>query len=168
VSALSAVDIALLVAIGMSAFVGLLRGVVREVLSLVVWTASAVVAFAWSARLATRLSPYIEHADARLVAAFALLFLGVLLAGGILSWLIGKVIETSGLSGVDRLLGVVFGALRGGVLCIVAIVMLRPFAAETPWWRSSLVIERLQPFEAFVLDLFDETAAFLRAVSKEL
>jgi len=167
-SALNAVDVALLVAIAVSAAVGLLRGVVREVLSLIVWTAAAVVAFAWSTRLSQRLVPYIDHADARVVAAFALLFLGILLAGGIVTWLVGKLIHTTGLSGVDRLLGFVFGALRGGVLCIVAIVMLRPFVADAPWWRSSLVIERLQPFETFVLELFDETAGFVRAVSKEL
>lgn len=165
---ITAVDLVLLIAIGVSAVVGLVRGLIREVLSLVVWTGAALIAFAYAGRVATRLEPWLGQEDVRTVAAFAILFFGVLIAGGLFSWLAAKAIASSGLSFVDRLLGFAFGGLRGGVLCIAAIVMLRPFVSDSAGWRSSRVIERLEPFEALVLQLFDDTAGFVRAVSDEL
>jgi membrane protein required for colicin V production len=165
---LTGVDVAMLVVVTVSAVLGLWRGLVREVLSLVAWIAAAVLALALAPRVGALLASHIEQENARFVASFALVFFGTLLAGGLITWLVGKLVDTSGLAGLDRPLGFAFGGLRGAVLCIVAMVMLRPFAAETAWWRSSVVIDQLEPYESLVVELFDETADVVGALSKQL
>lgn len=159
---MTAVDIGILTVIAISAIIGLVRGLVREVLSLVVWLGACVVALGFAGEVANRLEAYFTDAAARFAAAFALLFLGTLIAGAILQWGIGKLITSSGLSGMDRVLGFGFGGARGAVLVIVAMVMLRPFSGSETWWHASTMINALEPYESRVLQLFDTTAATVR------
>jgi membrane protein required for colicin V production len=165
---MTVLDVSLLVAIVVSGLIGLWRGLVREVLSLVVWVAAAVLALALAPRVADLLAPHLAHEQARFATSIALVFLGTVVAGGIATWLIVKLVDTSGLTALDRTLGLAFGVARGAVLCIVAMIMLRPFAGDAPWWQSSVVIANLEPFESLVLELFDETAALVRGFTRQL
>jgi len=163
---LGGIDIVILGVLGISAIIGLVRGLVREVLSLAVWLGAFILAMAFSGPLAQVLEPYIEHASARFFVGFAGIFVGVLVAGGFAQWLTRRLIETSGLSGMDRTLGLVFGGLRGAIVCIVSLMMLRPYAGEEAWWRASVMIEALAPFESVVLGAFDETAAVVSGLTQ--
>ncbi len=161
---MNGIDIAIMVLIVVSAAIGLVRGFVREVLSLAVWLAAFVVALAMSGRFAELLLPYVADDKARFVSAFALLFVGTLVAGSIAQWLIGKLVSSTGLTGMDRMLGLLFGGLRGAVLVIVAIVMLRPFSGGESWWRGSTMIGALGPYESYVIELFDTTSRVVRSL----
>jgi len=70
----------------------------------------------------------------------------VLLVGGLLNYLLGRLVESTGLSGTDRLLGGVFGAARGLalVLTVLLVAGLTPLPAD-PWWQQSQSIARLMP-----------------------
>jgi len=133
-----------------SAIIGLSRGFVREALSLVIWGVAIVVALMFAERVALALPNRIEGDSLRFILAFALLFVAALIVGAVVQWLLHQLISTTGLSGTDRLLGLVFGGARGAVLCIVAIIALRPFAAEQNWWRTSRAIPVLESFETQV------------------
>ena len=132
--------------VAISILVGAIRGFIKEAFSLAVWAAAFLVAFQYSGILALQLENHIELPSARNALAFSGLFLVVLLIGGLLTFLIGKLVEKTGLSGTDRLLGGVFGGIRGLVLVIALMLVagLTP-VPQDPWWNSSRSIQSLLP-----------------------
>ncbi len=139
-------DFAVLGIIAISILVGAIRGFIKEAFSLAVWAAAFLVAFQYSGTLALELESHIELPSARTALAFAGLFLAVLLVGGLLTFLVGKLVEKTGLGGTDRLLGGVFGGIRGLVLVIalMLVVGLTPVPQDS-WWQSSRSIQSLLP-----------------------
>lgn len=140
------VDYAILGIIAISILVGAIRGFIKEAFSLAVWAAAFLVAFQYSGALALQLESHIELPSARTALAFAGLFIGVLLVGGLLTFLVGKMVEKTGLSGTDRLLGGVFGGVRGVVLIVALMLVagLTPLPRD-PWWQTSYFVQRLMP-----------------------
>jgi len=139
-------DYVILGVIAISILVGAIRGFVKEAFSLAVWAAAFLVAFQYSGALALQLENHIELPSARTSLAFAGLFLSVLLVGGLLTFLVGKLVEKTGLSGTDRLLGGVFGGVRGLalVLAMMLVAGLTP-VPQDPWWQQSRTIQSLMP-----------------------
>jgi membrane protein required for colicin V production len=91
---------------------------------------------------------------------FAGLFIAVLLVGGLINYLLGKLVQSTGLSGTDRLLGGVFGAARGLALVVVLLLVsgFTPIPAD-PWWKESATIERLMPLVEWSADLLPDNVA---------
>lgn len=139
-------DYIVLAIIAISILVGSIRGFVKEAFSLTVWAAAFFIAFQYSGALAIHLEDHIALPSARTSLAFAGLFLSVLLVGGLLTFLVGKLVEKTGLSGTDRLLGGVFGGIRGlaVVLAIILVAGLTPIPQD-PWWKQSRAIQSLMP-----------------------
>ncbi|NND44367.1 MAG: CvpA family protein [Xanthomonadales bacterium] len=139
-------DWVLLGTIGLSVLVGGLRGFVKEVFALAVWIAAFLVAFQFSGAVAERLADTVSLPSARTALAFGGLFLAVLLVGALATYLVGKLVESTGLSGTDRLLGGVFGAARGLMLCVLMILGagFTPLPRD-PWWQESFMIDALLP-----------------------
>jgi len=139
-------DYVVLGIIVISILVGAIRGFIKEAFSLAVWAAAFLVAFQYSGAIAMQLEGHIELPSARTALAFSGLFLLVLLVGGLVTFLIGKLVEKTGLSGTDRLLGGVFGGVRGLVLVLAVILVagLTP-VPQDPWWQSSRSIQSLLP-----------------------
>ena len=129
-----------------SILVGAIRGFIKEAFSLAVWAAAFLVAFQYSGALAVYLEPHVELPSARTALAFAGLFLVILLVGGLLTFLVGKLVEKTGLSGTDRLLGGVFGGVRGLFIVLVLILVagLTP-VTQDPWWQQSRMVQSLLP-----------------------
>ena len=139
-------DYAVIGIIVVSILVGAIRGFIKEAFSLAVWAAAFLVAFQYSGAVALQLESHIELPSARTALAFVGLFLAVLLVGGLVTFLIGKLVEKTGLSGTDRLLGGVFGGIRG--LCLVLAIMLVAGLTpvpQDPWWQQSRTIQSLMP-----------------------
>lgn len=139
-------DIAVLAAIAVSVLVGLLRGFITEVFSLLTWAAAFFVAYTYGGEIALLMQDQVTLPSARMVIGFAGLFLAVLLVGGLLNYLIGRLVEATGLSGTDRLVGGFFGAARGLAMVIAFLLVagFTPLPAD-PWWKESSVIHRLMP-----------------------
>ena len=123
--------------IALSAVVSLWRGFVREAFSLVTWAAAFIVARLFSPHLDTYLTQTIEMPSLRMAAAFGLLFVTVLIAGAIIGKLIQLLVKATGLSGTDRVLGMVFGALRGVLVVTVLVALFRPMIEDDEWWQAS-------------------------------
>ena len=156
-------DYAIIAIIAASVLVGALRGFIKEVFSLAVWAAAFMVAYHFSGDVAELMESAVTLPSARTAMGFAGLFIAVLLVGGLINYLLGKLVETTGLSGTDRLLGGVFGAARGLALVVVLLLVcgFTPIPAD-PWWKDSATIQRLIP-------LVDWSAAHLpEAVSEHL
>ena len=154
---LPAADIVILSLILLSAVIGLFRGLVKELLSLVVWVCAIVGATVFASPLSEYLTAVDANRPIRVAIAFAVVFFGVLIAGGLLQWSLAKLIQSTGLGGTDRFLGFVFGALRGGLVVIGALIVVRPFAETSAWWEESLVRPELLVFEDGILELFRTT-----------
>ena len=142
---LNGIDIVLLAIVALSSVVGLWRGFVVEVMSLVAWVAAFWLAFSFGDEAAGLFAAYVSTPSARLLLGYALLFIGALVVGGLATWLIGKLVRSTGLSGTDRMLGLGFGLLRGAALaCVLVLVMGFTPMPQDPWWQESRVLPGFQ------------------------
>ena len=139
-------DLAIIGIITLSAIIGIVRGLVREVISLLTWILAFWVAFSFSSNLAPVFSTHIDSASLRYGLAFFCLFVLFLMLGGFVNFLIAKVIKTVGLKSTDRLLGVFFGAIRG--VFLVGLLLLLGTGGnftQATWWRGSSLIPEFEP-----------------------
>lgn len=146
------VDSIILAVIALSVLVGLARGLVREVLSLAMWACALLVARFYFPRLQPLLAEWIASESIRMAAAFLIIVLVVLVVGTLIGHLVTRLVDRSGLTGTDRLLGGLFGAVRGGLLIAMAVFL----AALTPlpedaWWQDSALVGRFQALAEQVL-----------------
>ncbi len=135
------VDYAIIGVIALSVLIGLVRGLVREALSLVAWIIAIWVAFSFAHHLADALMEKITSPPLRLAAAFIALFLITLILAGVANFFIAKLVSKAGIGGADHALGGVFGGARGAV--IVALLVLlggaTPVIKDTGWQESMLI-----------------------------
>jgi membrane protein required for colicin V production len=150
---LAGVDIIILIVVLVSALIGLARGLLKEVLSLASWLAAFILALYFAPAVAERLAGYLADQSVRLVVAFILVFLTTLFAGGVLQWLAGTLVKTTGLTGTDRFLGFLFGGARGVLAALVVLIALHQFAEAGQWWQTSVLVPELLAFEQDVLAL---------------
>jgi len=138
-------DIVILAIIGISALVSLLRGFLREVLSLLAWVLAFWVAFTFAPLVAGVLDPYVEVPSIRFLLGFAGLFVTTLLAVSLLGHIIVKLVNQTGLTGTDRMLGFLFGMARGGVVVLILVLLAGlTQVPRDPWWRESGLIAHFQ------------------------
>lgn len=149
---MATVDIVILIVVLLSAVIGLVRGLLKEVLSLASWVAAFILALYFAPPVSDRLAVQLADESVRLVVAFIAVFLVTLIAGGIVQWLAGLLVKSTGLSGTDRFLGFVFGSARGVLACVVTLIALRRFAEAGDWWDGSVLVPQLLAFENQVLD----------------
>ena len=143
---MSAVDWVLLAIVGISALLGLMRGFVGVLASLAAWVLAGWVAFRFGAQVALVLASDGEPGPGQLLAGYGLSFLVVLLAVGLVGWLVRKLVHSVGLSGLDRLLGLVLGFARGAlVACLLVLLMGLTELPRTPEWRASPVVPVFVP-----------------------
>ena len=155
-------DYAILGIFALSILVGLWRGFIKEVFALAVWVAALWLAFQFSGALAELLEVAITLPSARSALAFTGIFVGVLLVGGLATFLLGKLVESTGLDGTDRLLGAVFGAIRGLALVLLWILVagFTPLPQD-PWWQESHGIRALLPAAEWAAGFLPESVAEL-------
>lgn len=135
------IDWAIIAVVVISSLVSLRRGFVKEALSLCAWVIAGIVAWLFGGALAEHLVAYIETPSLRIIAACSLLFVATLLVGALVNFLVGELVRVTGLSGTDRVLGMVFGAARGALLVVIAVglVSLAP-VHEDSWWQQSTLV----------------------------
>lgn len=131
-------DMALLGGLLGSVVLGAWRGLVTELLALMGWVVAWLAARFLGADVA-RYVPLGQPGDQlNLLSGMVLAFVGAWLAWALLSWGISQLIQASGLGGSDRLLGAVFGLLRGllAALAVYVLVSMTP-VAQADVWRAS-------------------------------
>ncbi|WP_376691538.1 CvpA family protein [Wenzhouxiangella sp. EGI_FJ10409] len=151
-------DYAIVGIVLVSMVVSLFRGFIREVFSLLVWIAAVYAALQAAGPLALQLEGVIEVPSVRVIIAFVGVFLVVLAIGGLINYLLGKLVDGTGLSGTDRLFGAVFGALRGLAIVLAAVIVagFTPFVQD-PWWQQSMLLPEMERMATWLVELFPES-----------
>jgi membrane protein required for colicin V production len=146
---MTAFDYTVLLIVGVSILISVMRGLVREALALVGWVAAIWVAVNYAVPLAPLLPDAVPNETLRLLAAFVALFLATLLLATLFSIALSELVKKLGMGAVDRGLGALFGLARG--LLIVAVMVLLAGLTPLPhqgFWRNAMLSA---PFEAFVV-----------------
>lgn len=149
-------DIVILVIVLLSAAIGLARGLVKEILSLAAWALSFVLAIMFSTQLAAELPTTWGAENLRLAISFVILFVGSLIVASLLQWLVAQLVRSTGLTGTDRFLGFMFGAARGVLVVIVALIALREVAQDSQWYNEAHLPPEFLAFENEVRDLLGQ------------
>ena len=145
------VDIVIPGIIAVSALISLMRGFVREALSLVGWLAAFWIALTFADDLANLFLTGISVPSIRIIVAFTILFVVTLVVMAIINNLAGQLIKKSGLKGTDRMIGMLFGFARG-VVVVSVLVLLAGFTTMTqdPWWKESALIDIFHEFAVWL------------------
>ena len=144
--------------LGLSILLSLWRGFVREAISLAGWVAAFVVANMFVGNLASFLAPWIDNATGRYVASYAILLAGTLVVGGITGRLAAQMVKASGLTVMDRLLGTGFGLVRGIIIVLVLMYLLRQLAPpqNLVWLEQAQLTPYMDMLAQWVRQLFSE------------
>jgi membrane protein required for colicin V production len=139
---MTAFDYVVITILVASTAISVIRGLVKEVLSLLAWLAAFVVANRYGADMAAALPDAVPAGTIRLVAGFAILFIGTVLIGALVNLAIAHIIRALGLKIVDRGLGGVFGLARG-VLIVLTLVILAGLTdlPHRPVWRDAVLAD---------------------------
>lgn len=142
---MTVLDYILIAIVALSTAIGLMRGLVSEVIALVAWVLAFVVARQFGGDVATLLPASLQDPGARMACGFALAFIAVLLLCGALRWLLRSLIKASGLDFPDRVLGGLFGLTRAAFILLLIVVgaAFTP-APEQAWWRSAALTPPLE------------------------
>lgn len=129
-------DFSIIAIVLVSSAFGLWRGLVYAVLSLLGWPLAFVLSRMYAAGIAPLLP--LQQEVARLTAAYVLVFIAALIVWGLLVWLLSRLVRMVGLGWLDRILGGLFGVLRGGLL-VLALAWLAGMTRipEQPFWRTA-------------------------------
>lgn len=138
-------DYAVLGVLLVSVLLSIFRGAVRELLSLVGWVVAFMAARSLSVDLVPMIPPSIEDESLRMSVAFVAIFLAVLIAMGLIAMLLSALIKTVGLGFIDRMLGSVFGLVRG-LLIVLMVVLLAGMTTlpQEPLWQKALLSKTLE------------------------
>ncbi|HHJ34890.1 MAG TPA: CvpA family protein [Gammaproteobacteria bacterium] len=138
---MTVVDVVVIFVIFLSALFSLIRGFVKEAISLATWIIAIWLAATFAPQLADALPGNIESEAVRQAVGFGVLFILTLMVGAIINMLVSQIVKKTGLSSADRIFGVVFGALRGGLIIIVFVVIggMTPLP-DMEWWKTSTLL----------------------------
>jgi len=150
---MTVLDYAFLAILLVSALIGILRGFVKEALSLLGWVAAAWLAARYGAEGGRIVAGFVADPDVRLWAGRLLVFIGALFAASLLSWFVAWLVRRTPVTGLDRVLGLCFGLARGTLLVALVAYAVRAggFEAE-PWCRKS----KLLPYAAAVTRVLEQ------------
>lgn len=171
--ALTWLDWAFLAVLAITMLTGFMRGLVREALGLGAWILALLAARFLAEPVAELLSGLIDSADARLVLAFILVILGVVIASGIVIRLLHAAVEWVGMGFLNRVTGAAFGMAKGAAILVLATILLSltPLVQLQAWQEAELrpTFERLRDWAVSHLEGWEgrlpETPASLRELS---
>lgn len=141
-----AIDYIILAIVLVSAVAGLIHGFLREICSLITWIIAVWLAWKIGPSLAPHLGGVLRQQPYGLWAGSAIVFIGVLVVGAIIGATVNHFVRLSIFSGMDRLLGLVLGLLRGVVIVGVMVILAQASRLDGEgWWKKSRLLPAMEP-----------------------
>jgi len=158
-------DFAILGIIALSTLISLVRGFAKEAISLAVWFAALFVA----SQFYPDVTIYLTRISDELLrngVAIAILFIASLIVGALINYIFSQLVKVTGLSGTDRALGAVFGALRGILIVSALLFFLDTFtsSANSVWWQQSILIPEFSVIIEWFFQFMKGSSSFLTSI----
>lgn len=138
---MNSIDYIILGILLVSTVISFWRGFVREILSLLAWVAAMWIAVSFTPQVSILIENQVTNDSIRLIVAFLGLFITTLFVATLTNTLLSQLVKKTGLSGTDRMVGLIFGLARGGVIIsvIVLVVGITNIPQEA-WWQESVLL----------------------------
>ena len=148
---MTVVDIVVLAVIGISVLLGVIRGLVREVLALAAWVVSFLAANLAAPEVAGWMPQAMASEEIRLLIGFVGVFAVMLVGLSVVAILVSKLVKIAGLGMTDRVLGGVFGLTRG-LLVVMILVLLAGLTSlpRQPVWRNAVLSDPLEKVAGYI------------------
>lgn len=161
------VDYAIVTLLLFSILIGLIRGFIKETLSLVTWGGALWLAYTFYEQGSGLFKPYIQAEQIRSLCAFFVIFIMVLIIGSMVNYLFATLVKKSGLSGTDRILGILFGLGRGVIITslLLLVTSFTSFKTQT-WWGSSKLIPQFQPMMSWMTTFIPSEIKHMDKINK--
>lgn len=158
-------DFIILSILFISVIIGLIRGFVREAISLVTWFCAFIAALKFSPWVAELLHSAISHTMTRYIVSGLLIFIAVLIVGAMISKLVHLLISVTGFGFLDRLLGFIFGAARGILSGAVILLLIgaSPYQ-NADWLKQSELAPHFQPIVTHFIPLLPKDLTSMAAL----
>ena len=156
------VDYAIIAIVVVSAGISVLRGFLREALSLAGWVLAFWLALTFADDVSGLFSRYVSQPSMRHGLAFFTIVVGTLVITAIVMYLVRLIIDKTEITGTDRALGIVFGIARG-IVIVAILVLLAGLTAvpKDPWWRESIFLPHFQVLAVEIQSLLPPEVAIL-------
>lgn len=155
---MNAADYLILGVLVISMLIGMLRGFLREAIALIAWLGGVWLAWRYSSFVTPFLGGLLAEDPAATWGARAIILVSVLVVGWIVAGVLSYLLQHSGLSlMLDRILGMVFGLLRGAVVIAIAVILGQLAEMDdVSWWRGSKLMPYTVEFAGWIRN-FAET-----------
>lgn len=155
----SYLDLIVLAVVLASGLLALLRGFTREVLAILSWVAAAAAAYYLHPMALPYVKPHVPKESIAVYVAAAAVFFVTLVVVSLVTAKISDLILDSKIGALDRTLGFLFGAARGGLLAVVAFAFygwLVPETNQPEWIRTARTKPVLQASSDKLKDLLPD------------
>jgi len=149
---MTAFDLLLLAIFVISTVVGVMRGFVKEALSIVSWIVAFWLGYTYCVEAGEFLAQYVSLGEGRLrnSAGFGLIFVVILFAFALITYVITKLIVRGPIKGVDRVLGIATGFVRAVAISAVLLVLMQALGMNSSaFWKESKAVPHLMPAVEF-------------------
>lgn len=132
-------DVVILCTVLISTIIGIYRGFVRELLTVMTWVVAAVIAYLYGRAVGNSMV-FIENQTVRELLGITFVFFAVVFLGLVLKIIVVKAAKISGVSTVDRVIGGLFGVLRGCVLVVLVLLLSSNNITTEDWYTKSKLL----------------------------
>lgn len=158
------VDAGFVLVLVLSALLGVWRGLLREVLSIVSWVAAGYLAYRYHPLAAQLLEQWIAEPTIRRVLAIAGVFVLSALVFALVSHVVASLVHGTALRGVDRSLGALFGIARGVLVIVVTVLIVDASALrEEATWSTAQLVDKARPAAEWLRERVGPLADELKA-----